>query len=157
MNDVIEREATRRPEAGLSGRSRWAAVAIAAVVGVGALFGGYGLLSDAEGLGAKESWLDGSPFRDYKLPAIVLLVIIGGGMLVTAAAALRRSTSAAQAVLAMGLTLLAWGGVETITIGYRGSGQLVMLGLFVVGPALLLIKIGSEAGGWSWFRRAMWR
>jgi hypothetical protein len=162
-NDVVRgrqavgRGAATRAEVGLSGRSRWVAVAIAGFVGVGALFGGYGLLSDAEGLGAKESWLEGTPFPDYRMPAIVLLVIIGGGMLVTAAAALRRSRVAAPAALAMGLTLFAWGAVETITIGYRGAAQLVLLGLFVVGPAVPLIKIGSDAGGWSLIRGALWR
>jgi hypothetical protein len=36
-------------------------VALQAFIGVGALFGGYGLLADAEGLGMEEEWLDGSP------------------------------------------------------------------------------------------------
>jgi hypothetical protein len=45
----------------------------------------------------------------------------------------------------MGVTLLVWGAVETLTIGYQGAGQLVLLGLFVVGPALPLIAIGRRA------------
>jgi hypothetical protein len=45
----------------------------------------------------------------------------------------------------MGLTLLVWGVVETLTIGYQGAGQLVLLGLFVVGPALPLVMIGLRA------------
>jgi peptidoglycan/LPS O-acetylase OafA/YrhL len=122
-------------------------VATAGIVGIGALFGGYGLLSDAEGLGAKEAWLEGTPFPDYTVPGIVLLVVIGGGMLATAAAALRRTRVAAPAALAMGLALLVWGGVETITIGYRGGGQLLLLAIFVVGPAVPLIWIGAGGAG----------
>jgi hypothetical protein len=129
----------------LAGRARIAVVAIAAVIGVGALFGGYGLLSDAEGLGVKESWLDGTPFPDYRVPGLVLLVVVGGGMLLTAASALFRSRFAGLAALAMGLTLLVWGVVETITIGYRGGAQLVLLAVFVVAPALPLIKIGWDS------------
>ena len=64
---------------------RWIAAVTEVVVGVGAIFGGYGLLSDAEGLGAKQAWLDGSVFPDYTVPGLFLLVVIGGGMLTAAA------------------------------------------------------------------------
>jgi hypothetical protein len=135
----------RRADTSLSGRARWVVAGIAGLVGVGALYGGVGLLVDAESLGAEQSWLDGSPFPDYRVPGVVLLVVIGGGMLATALAALRRSRFAGLAALAMGLMLLVWGLVETLTIGYQGAGQLVLLGLFVVGPALPLVAIGRRA------------
>jgi hypothetical protein len=41
-------------------------IAVELLVGIGALFGGYGLLDDAEGLGMRDSWLEGSPFPDYR-------------------------------------------------------------------------------------------
>ena len=129
----------------LRGRARLTVIAIGGVIGIGGLFGGYGLLRDAEGLGVKESWLEGTPFPDYKVPGVVLLMVVGGGMLVTAASALLRSRFAGLAALAMGLTLLVWGSVETITIGYRGAAQLVLLAIFVLTPALPLIKIGWDA------------
>jgi hypothetical protein len=129
----------------LAGLARIAVIALAGVVGVGALFGGYGLLSDAEGLGVKESLLDGTPFPDYRVPGVVLLVVVGGGMLLTAASAFFRTRLAGLAALAMGLTLLVWGAVETITIGYRGGAQLVLLAAFVVAPALPMIKIGWDS------------
>jgi hypothetical protein len=47
------------------------------------VLGGWGLLSDAEGLGVRGSWLDGTPFPNYTVPGLVLLVVIGGGMLTT--------------------------------------------------------------------------
>jgi hypothetical protein len=129
----------------LAGLARIAVIALAGVVGVGALFGGYGLLSDAEGLGVKESLLDGTPFPEYRVPGVVLLVVVGGGMLLTAASAFFRTRLAGLAALAMGLTLLVWGAVETITIGYRGGAQLVLLAAFVVAPALPMIKIGWDS------------
>ncbi len=129
----------------LSGRLRVVAAAVAAFVGVGALFGGYGLLSDAEGLGAKEAWLEGTPFPDYRVPAVVLLTVVGGGMLVTAASALMRSRYAGFAASVMGATLVVWGVVESITIGYRGAAQIGLLAVFVVVPAVSLLKIGWDA------------
>ena len=137
------------PSAGLDtslvGSARWSVAGLAGVVGVGALYGGVGLLVDAEALGAEPSWLEGTPFPDYRLPGVVLLVVIGGGMLATAFASLRRSRFTGLAALVMGFTLLVWGDFETVTIGYQGAGQLVLLGLFVVGPALPLIAIGRRA------------
>jgi hypothetical protein len=131
--------------AAVSGRTRIAVIAIAGMVGGVAVLGGYGLLSNAEGLGAKQVWLDSTPFPNYIVPGVVLLVVVGGGMLVTAAAALLRSRFAGLAALAMGVSLLVWGAVETITIGYQGTAQLLLLAIFVVAPGLPLIKIGWDA------------
>lgn len=124
-----------------SRRWRLAVALVALPVGIGALFGGYGLLRDAEGLGAKPDWLEGSPFPDYTVPGVVLLVVIGGGLCATAAAALLRSPRAPTAAGVMGIVLLVWGVVETVTIGYRGAPQIVMLALFVAAPALTLVAL----------------
>lgn len=115
---------------------------IAVAVAVGATFGGWGLLSDAEGLGVRTSWLEGSPFPDYVVPGVVLLVVVGGGMAATAVAALRRSRFAGAAAAAMGGVLLVWGTVETLTIGYRGLPQILLLLFWVVVPALSLLGFG---------------
>ena len=123
---------------------RWTIAAVSGLVGVGAIFGGYGLLSDAEGLGVRRAWLEGSPFPDYRVPGLVLLVLIGGGMLTTGVLALRRSRFAGPAALAMGAALLLWGLVETVTIGYQGSAQLLLLAVFVLAPALALLKLGWD-------------
>lgn len=123
------------------------------IVGVGAVYGGVGLLLDAERLGAKDSWLDGTPFPNYVVPGLVLLTVIGGGMLATAVSALRNSRFASDAALAMGILLLLWGIVETVTIGYRGAPQIALLALFVVIPALPLLKLGWDAGAATAFRR----
>jgi hypothetical protein len=132
-------------DAQLIGFRRRVVAAVAGIVAVGAIFGGYGLLSDAEGLGAKSEWLDGSPFPDYRIPGIILFVFIGGGMLLTALLALCRSRFAGVAALAMGVALLIWGSVETATIGYQGGWQLGLLAMWVVGPAVPLLKLGWDA------------
>jgi hypothetical protein len=115
------------------------------IVGIGGLFGGYGLLSDADGLGAKQSWLDGSPFPDYTVPGLFLLVVIGGGMLAVATLALLGRSEAAAAAVVMGVVILAWGIVETLTVGWRGGPQVVLLALFVIAPAIVLIGIGRAS------------
>jgi hypothetical protein len=134
----------RRVDAKLTGARRWVIAAVTGVVGAGAVFGGWGLLSNADGLGAKSDWLDGSPFPDYRIPGLVLL-IVGGGMLLTTLLALRRSRFAGVAALTMGVVLLIWGAVETVTIGYQGADQIALLAGWVVGPALPLLKLGWDA------------
>ena len=142
-------------DATLIGLRRWAVATVAGIVGIGAIFGGYGLLSDADGLGVKSEWLDGSPFPDYRIPGIILLVFIGGGMLLTALLALRRSRFSGIAALAMGVALLIWGLVETVTIGYQGAGQIVLLAVWIVGPALPLLKLGWDETQPTFGRRAV--
>jgi hypothetical protein len=133
----------------LSRGARTVVATFASIVGVGALFGGYGLLTDPVGLGVKHAWLDGTPFPDYTVPGVVLLVVFGGGMLFTAATAVRGASVAARAAFVMGLALLGWGTVETATIGYQGRPQIVLLTVFVVGPAVPLLRIG-----WRTVRRS---
>lgn len=115
------------------------------VVGAGAIFGGYSLLSDAEGLGAKQSWLAGTPFPDYTIPGLVLLVVIGGGMLSAAIVTILAERFAARAAGLMAVLLLAWGATETVTIGWRGWQQIALVGAFVVAPALILGRAFARA------------
>ena len=115
------------------------------VVGAGAIFGGYSLLSDAEGLGAKQSWLAGTPFPDYTIPGLVLLVVIGGGMLSAAIVTIFAEWFAARAAGLMAVLLLAWGATETVTIGWRGWQQIALVGAFVVAPALILGRAFARA------------
>jgi asparagine N-glycosylation enzyme membrane subunit Stt3 len=130
---------------GLSPRGRLVLVATELVVGFGAIYGGYGLLTDAEGLGAEESWLEGSPFADYTVPGVVLLVVIGGGLLTAAVLAALGHRLAPGAALVMGVALLTWGVVETVTVGWQGPPQVALLAAFVVAPAAILIGVGRTA------------
>jgi hypothetical protein len=119
-------------------RMRWIAAVTEIVVGVGAIFGGYGLLSDAKGLGAKQAWLEGSVFPDYTVPGLFLLIVIGGGMLTAAAITVFLHRHAALAAGAMATVLVLWGITETVTIGWRGWQQVVLMGAFVMAPAVIL-------------------
>jgi hypothetical protein len=123
----------RRP-----GQTRWGIATVEIVVGVGAVYGGYSLLSDAEGLGAKQAWLEGSVFPDYTVPGLFLLVVIGGGMLAAATVTILAPAYAARAAGITAAVLVAWGSIETVTVGWRGMPQLVLVGAFVAAPALLL-------------------
>ncbi len=72
----------------------------------------------------------------------MLLVVIGGGLLTAAGLAAFGRPTAAGAALTMGSLLLTWGVVETVTVGWQGPPQVVLLAAFVVAPAAILIGIG---------------
>jgi hypothetical protein len=137
-----EDRAVRRQASPLSGTARRAVILICGYVSAGAIYGGSRLVWDAAELGARQSWLRGSPFSDYAIPGVFLLVVVGGGMLLTALAAVLRLPAAVRLAPVMGVILLVWGIVETAVIGYRGGAQLALLATFVVIPAVPLIVIG---------------
>jgi hypothetical protein len=127
--------------------ARIALALVELIVALGAVYGGVMLLADADRLGADETWLEGSIFSDFTVPGLFLLVVVGGGMLAAAtAAALRPSLAGLMAEL-MALVLIVWGFVETITIGWQGTGQVVLVGMFVVLPSLLMLVLGSRVRG----------
>jgi len=123
---------------------RLALIAIELVVAIGAIYGGLSLLADPDRLGVDGAWLDGSVFPDYTIPGTVLLVVIGGGMLVAAALTLWAPRTAGLAAEVMAAVLLIWGTVETFTIGWRGTTQLVLIASFVVVPAIALVFLGRR-------------
>lgn len=125
-------------------RTRVLLIALEASVAVAALMGAIGLIADSEGFGAKQSWLDGTPFSDYTIPAIILFAVIGCGMLVAAMTAAVSHRYATLAAFCMGATLLVFLAVEAAVIGYQGGTQLVLLAIVGI-PALVLVALGSPA------------
>jgi hypothetical protein len=95
--------------------ARLALVGILVLVAVNAVGGGvYGLLG-AEGVPA--AWLEGSPFRSYVVPSLVLLVAVGGSHAAAAVLVHRRASGARRAAVAAGAILLVFIAVELATIG----------------------------------------
>jgi hypothetical protein len=131
--DVASR---RRHATRLRGRTRTIVAALELFVGVGALYGGYELLVDAERFGMETTWLEGTPFPDYTVPGLFLVVVIGGGMLLAAGLAVVGSRHAAPVAFWMGVTLLDFLVVETLVLGYQGPEQ-----------AALLASMGAAAAG----------
>ncbi len=99
--------------------------AILLFVALNAFGGGvYGLS------GAKEiprAWLEGSPFSDYFIPAVVLLLVIGIPFLLSGIMVLRRHAWSARAALFCATTLAIWIGVQVSMIGYVSWLQPAML------------------------------
>jgi hypothetical protein len=127
----------------LGARRRVAVTAIALFNGVGAVFGAYNLLHDAESFGVRTSWLSW-PFTDYTVPGLFLGAVIGGGMLATAALAIVGRPAAAAAALGMGAIEATWLVIETVIVGFHGAQQPWLLGVCGA-SAIALVALGRRA------------
>jgi hypothetical protein len=81
-----------------------------------AFAGGYYGLAGAEGVPTE--WLEGSPFRDYHIPSLILFTVVGGALLFAATAVFSRLRIARRAALAAGVIVLGWITVQVAIIGY---------------------------------------
>lgn len=112
----------------------------AVALGVSALAGGVGLVSDPTGsrLGLPLAWLEGSPFVDYLVPGLVLFGVFGVGSFVVVYAVVRRLRWAWVAAVGLGLTHLVWILVELAIIQSFHPLHVVYGGLAIVLVALAL-------------------
>lgn len=78
--------------------------------------GGYYGLSGAEGVPVE--LLEGSPFRSYFVPSLILFVVVGGSFLFAAIVVFAKSPSARLSALAAGAIVLVWIVVQVSIIGY---------------------------------------
>ena len=114
-------------DSSLPGRSNEWKVLIGLLLfnGIGAVFGGIGLLTDS--IGMPLSLLDGTPFDSYVVPGLILLVVVAGSSLAAAGMLLRDHRHSGIASLLAGAVLLGWIVVEFILIPAGWMFQVVYL------------------------------
>lgn len=118
-------------------------VGLLLVQGLSGLAGGFGLIGDptGEALGIPVEWLEGSPFRDYLIPGIVLFVVLGLEPLVVARAVWFGRPWSPPAAGLVGAALVVWIAVQILVIGYQARPPLQAvygtLGVLLVGVSVL--------------------
>jgi hypothetical protein len=112
------------------------------VIGVGAVGGGIYALVGAKSVPREH--LEGTPFRSYFVPGLVLLVVVGGSMLLAATLLLLEAPLARVVSLEAGVILLVWIGVQVSLIGYRHWLQPLMAAL---GLAIVVLSFFLPAPG----------
>jgi hypothetical protein len=111
-------------------------------IGVGALAGGVNALTGAKGV--PREWLDGTPFKSYFVPGLLLFVVIGGSMLAAAGLLLGGASAARLVSLEAGIVLLGWIAAQLATIGYRHWLQPLFL---VLGLAVVVLSLALPCPG----------
>jgi hypothetical protein len=126
----------------------WTRYLLGGLLAFGALnaFGGgfYGL-SGAEGVPLE--LLEGSPFRTYFVPSLILFVVVGGSFLSAAIAVFARFRIARLSAQCAGGVVLIWIVVQVSIIGYVSWMQpaTAAAGLAILGLSLLLPGEGDLA------------
>lgn len=87
--------------------------------GLSGVAGGLGLILDptGSGIGLDPALIEGSLFRDYLVPGLVLFGLLGIGPLVVALAVGRRAPWSWAGSWLAGLALLVWLSVEVLVVG----------------------------------------
>jgi len=89
---------------------------VEAFIGLGAIGGGIALLIGAFAQWLPVEFLQGTPFRDYTIPGLVLTIVVGGGMLLTAATLFLQREVTVLLSAAMGFIMIGWEIVEVAII-----------------------------------------
>ena len=110
---------------------------------VGGSLGVFGLLMapDGQHLGWTTQPLEGTPFSDYVVPALMLLVFTVVLPLIVATAALQRREWSLWGHLAVGAMLVAWIGAQVMVIGYLSLLQPIFAAIGFIIAALALVAI----------------
>jgi len=110
---------------------------------VGAIAGGIGLVRDPiDNIGMPLSMLEGSPFKDYLIPGLILLVVVGLFALLVFAGLLRRWRPAWWLSLASGGGLVIWIITEIALLGYLpGAGIGLQVVMAALGLAVLILAL----------------
>lgn len=93
--------------------------------GLSGLAGGFGLIMDpsAESLGMDLAWLDGTPFKSFIIPGIILFVFNGMGNILAAVLSLRKQTYFPAVAISFGAIMMIWIISQVSFIGYKSFLQ----------------------------------
>jgi hypothetical protein len=132
----------------------WVLVGLLVLQGLGGIGGGGALALKPDGsiLKMPLSYLDGSPFSDYRVPGAILLCVLGIFPLVVAFELLRHRRWAWFGAFAVGCGLLIFELVEIAVIGYNVQQPIWA----TVGLLIALVSIApsvQRACGLRWGRR----
>ena len=96
-----------------------------AFIGVGAMFGGFGLMMDPSGvsLGMSVTLLHGTPFQNFFIPGLVLFSMNGLGTLIASYFTFTNRRFAGTLALLFGAGLMLWIVIQVALIGYQSLLQ----------------------------------
>jgi hypothetical protein len=118
---------------------------IEAFNGLSGLLGGVGLILDptAATLGMDLNWLEGTPFKSYLIPGIVLFSVNGIGNTSGAIASGKKHKYSPEAGLILGMFMMLWIISQVAWIGYKSFLQPLYFstGLIQVILSIFLLRI----------------
>lgn len=129
---------------------RRALIGLEVFLAIGAFYGSVSFLNDPTGRGLgmpAETYLPGTPFGNYLVPAIILFAVNGMFPLVIVVATLMKMPWAKYGHIAVGVLLTGWMLGQALLIGITAPIQIVFLALGLVILALALVAWNQERPG----------
>jgi len=110
------------------------------LIGLGALLGGWMLITDPTGgeLGMSLTWLKGTPFSNFLIPGVVLFTINGLGTLAGSVCTFKCVRFSGETAIALGVFMMLWISIQVSLIGYMNFLQ----------PLYFTVGILETTGGW---------
>jgi hypothetical protein len=120
-----------------------ALIVLTLIQALGAIGGGIGLVRDpVKNIGLSVSLLEGTPFKNYLIPGLILLIVVGLFSLLVFAGLMRRWKPAWWLSLASGGGLVIWIITEAALLGYLpGSGITLQIVFGVIGVAIVVLAL----------------
>lgn len=120
-----------------------AQLVLTAVQAAGAMGGGIALVRDpVKNIGMPLSLLDGTPFKDYLIPGLILLAVVGVFSLLVFVGLLLKWKAAWWLSLASGGGLVIWIIAEVALLGYLpGAGIALQIVFGLVGIAIVVLAL----------------
>lgn len=122
-----------------------ALLVLTAIQAVGAIGGGIGLVGDPKNnIGLSVGLLEGTPFKDYLIPGLILLIVVGLFSLFVFVGLLVRWKPAWWLCLASGGGLLIWIITEAVLLGsLPGTGIALQIAFGLVGAAIVIVALSG--------------
>jgi len=118
---------------------RWLLFAVALFLAVGAIPVGIGLIVRPDGsmVGLPLGLLAGTPFKNFRIPGLLLATVVGGSTLASALLVALGARHASQVALLGGAVVVGWIAVQVALIGFVSALQPVVgaLGLGMIALA----------------------
>ena len=107
-----------------------------------AIGGGIALLTGAEANRFPAEWLEGTPFKDYTIPALLLAIAVGGSSLVACVTILRGQNAGTPASMLAGLIMMGYIVVEVLILKQAPPGPTpIEIMYFGLGLAVFLLAV----------------
>ena len=132
--------------------SRRALIVLDSFAGVSALIGLVILLT-GWGYQFPTSWLEGTPFSDYTVPALILGIVVGGSSLLAMWVTIKSASVGAVTSLVAGVIMMGWAIGEYILVpdirfSFTDLATWQQGLFFLVGLAMVVLALRVAPSGW---------
>jgi hypothetical protein len=113
--------------------------------GISGILGGISLIVDPTGgsLNIPLHWLEGSPFKDYLIPGLILFFVLGFLPLLVFYGLLKQYNWSWYGAILIGIALIIWIITEILIIGYHPQPPLQLIYGLIGLSILILIPVPS--------------